>query len=38
MSKNVREKCRKLCISSIVSSKRGITLTKIDLQIDDTQT
>ena len=30
MSKHVREKCGKLCISSILSSKRGITPTKID--------
>ena len=30
MSKHVREKCGKLCIFSIRSSKRGITLTKID--------
>ena len=30
MSKHVREKCRKLCIFSILSSKRGITPTKID--------
>ena len=30
ISKHVREKCGKLCISSILSSKRGITPTKID--------
>ena len=30
MSKNVREKCRKLRIFSILSSERGITPTKID--------
>ena len=30
MSKHVREKCGKLCISSILSSKRGITPTKFD--------
>ena len=30
MLKGVREKCGKLCISSILSSKRGITPTKID--------
>ena len=30
MSKDVRERCGKLCISSILSSKRGITPTKID--------
>ena len=30
MSKRVREKCGKLCIFSILSSKRGITPTKID--------
>ena len=30
MSKHVREKCGKLCIYSIPSSKRGITPTKID--------
>ena len=30
MSKHVREKSGKLCISSILSSKRGITPTKID--------
>ena len=30
MSKHVREKCGKLCISSILSSKRGITPTKLD--------
>ena len=30
MSKRVREKCGKLCIFSIRSSKRGITPTKID--------
>ena len=30
MSKHVREKCRKLCISSILSSKRSITPTRID--------
>ena len=30
MSKHVREKCGKLCISSILNSKRGITPTKID--------
>ena len=30
MSKHVKEKCGKLCISSILSSKRGITPTKID--------
>ena len=30
MSKRVREKCGKLCISSILSCKRGITPTKID--------
>ena len=30
MSKRVREKCRKLCIFSILQSKRGITPTKID--------
>ena len=29
MSKHVREKCGKLCISSILSSKRGKTPTKI---------
>ena len=29
MSKHVREKCGKLCISSILSSERGITPTKI---------
>ena len=29
MSKHVREKCGKLCISSILSSQRGITPTKI---------
>ena len=29
-SKHVGGKCRKLCISSILSSKRGITPTKID--------
>ena len=31
MSKHVREKCGKLCISSIRSSKRGITPTRIDV-------
>ena len=31
MSKNVGEKCGKLRISYIVSSKRGITPTKIDV-------
>ena len=30
MSKHVREKCGKLCISNILSSKRGITPTKFD--------
>ena len=30
MSKHVGEKCGKLCISSILSSKRGITPTKND--------
>ena len=30
MSKHVREKLRKLCIFSILSSKRGIIPTKID--------
>ena len=30
MSKYVREKCGKLCISSILSSKRAITLTKLN--------
>ena len=30
MSKHVREKCGKLCFSSILSSKSGITPTKID--------
>ena len=30
MSKQVEEKCGKLCISSNLSSKRGITPTKID--------
>ena len=30
MSKRVREKCGKLCIFSVLSSKRGITPTKID--------
>ena len=30
MSKQVGEKCGKLCISSNLSSKRGITPTKID--------
>ena len=30
MSKHAREKCGKLCISSILSSKRGITPTNID--------
>ena len=30
MSKHVREKCGKLCISSILSSQRGITPTKIE--------
>ena len=30
MSKHVGEKCGKLCISSIVSYKRGITHTKLD--------
>ena len=30
MSKHAREKCRILCISSILSSKRGITPSKID--------
>ena len=30
MSKHVREKCGKLCISNILSSKRGITPIKID--------
>ena len=30
LSKHVREKCGKLCISTILSSKRGITPTKID--------
>ena len=37
MSKHVREKCRILCISSILSSKRVITPTKLT-QIDDTRT
>ena len=37
MSKRVREKCRKLCIFSILHSKRGITPTKIT-QIDNTLT
>ena len=31
MSKHVREKCGKLCIFSFLSSKRGITPTKIDV-------
>ena len=30
MSKHVVENCEKLCISSILSPKRGITPTKID--------
>ena len=30
MSKNAGEKCGKLCISSILIPKRGITPTKID--------
>ena len=30
VSKHVGEKCGKLCISSILSSKRGITPTQID--------
>ena len=30
MSMHVREKCGKLCISSILISKRGITPTKLD--------
>ena len=30
MSKHVGEKCGKLCISSILSSQRGITPTKIE--------
>ena len=30
MSKNVGEKCEKLCISSILSSEWGKTPTKID--------
>ena len=30
MWKNAGEKCRKLCISSILSPKRDITPTKID--------
>ena len=38
MSEHVREKCGKLCFSSIISFKRGIqTPTKMK-QIDDTQT
>ena len=37
MSKHVREKWGQLCISSILSSKRGITPTKMT-QIDDTWT
>ena len=37
MSKHVGEECGKLCISSILSSKRGITPTKIK-QIYNTQT
>ena len=37
MSKHVREKCGKLCISSILSSKRDIAPTKLT-QIDDTRT
>ena len=37
MFKHVREKCEKLCISSILSSKRGITPTEINA-IDDTGT
>ena len=37
ISKNGREKCRKLCISSILSSKRGITPKKLT-QIDDNRT
>ena len=31
MSKNAGEKCGKLCISSILSPKRDITPTKIDI-------
>ena len=30
MSKRVGEKCGELCVSSILSSKKGITTTKID--------
>ena len=33
MSKHVREKWGKLCISSILSSKRGITPTKLDANL-----
>ena len=38
MSKHVGEKCGKLCISSILSSKRGLTPTKKWTEIEDTQT
>ena len=31
MSKHVEEKCRKLCITSMLASKRGITPTKINV-------
>ena len=33
MSKHVREKCGKLCIFSILSSKRGITPTNINANL-----
>ena len=36
MSKQVGEKCGKLCISSILSPKSGITPTKF-MRIDDTR-
>ena len=38
MSKHVREKCGKLCISSSLRSKRGITHIQKLTEIDDTRT